>query len=196
MITYAIETIKLTINVDITIDTNPIAEVTKYEVGYLLYGEKILFTDEEASKYIKTVDTNCNIVYIGSTKYNYCSNLIQKDTTMYEAGDTVNLKTIEGKFLDYDYTTCELQSDNSYLCPSESAIEEYTITNWYYDIFWNKYGYTYSSDDKDVMNFSEYWTNYWTSNGFFEVTSPTTFKMPAHNVLFANKSGTEAFIWK
>ena len=187
---YALCKVEINIESNVEIekasDTTPEEpEVTKYEVGYLLNGGEVLYTDAEASKYAKTDDSICHIVYIGSTKYNYCSNLIQKDTTTYEAGTTVNLKTINVKYLDFDYTTCELQSDNSYLCPSESDIVEYTITDWNYDNLWNMYGYTYSNDDKDVMNFSEYIFDNWASDGYFVVTAPTTFKMPAHSALFA-----------
>lgn len=176
--------------IEIAIESNVVIEKDvkqKYEVGYLLNVGEVLYTDAEASKYTQTVNTNCNIVYIGSTKYNYCSNLIQKDTTTYEAGSTVNLKAIKIKYLAFDYTTCELQSDNSYLCPSGGVIEEFTITNWDYDNLWNMYGYTYSDDDKDVMNFGEYRFDYWTSDRCFGVTAPTTFKMPAHSVLFVRR---------
>ena len=185
--TYINALCKVEINIESNVEIAQASEqnTSKYEVGYLLNGGEVLYTDEEASKYTHTVNTNCNIIYIGSTKYNSCSNLIQKDTITYEAWETVNLKAINVKYLDFDYKTCELRSDNSYLCPSGSAIGEATITNWYYDNLLNMYGYTYSNDDKDVMNFSEYRYDFWTSGGYFGVTAPRKFKMPAHSALFA-----------
>ena len=42
------------------------------------------------------------------------------------------------------------------------------------------------------MNFNNYINDKWDSEGYFRVTSPQSFTMPAHDVLFVNKTYEDA----
>ena len=176
--------------IDITVESNVTIE-KGLEVAYLLNDGKVLFEDNEKD-YFKTNFTECETIYIGETKYNYCSWMIKKDTTLYLAGSTANLKEANIKFLVFDYVSeCEYTPENIYRCDSNIPIEEYSINRWCYDNVFNQYGYTYDSTDKQVMNFATYYSDYWDSDSYFMVNAPQTFTMPNHSVLFAVKEGHE-----
>lgn len=178
---YALCKIEITVESNVTIERG-------LEVAYLLNGEKVLFEDNEKD-YFKTSFTECETIYIGETKYNYCSEMIKKDTTLYPAGATVNLKVVNIKFLDIDYVNeCEYTPEEVYRCDSSVPIKDYSINRWYYDNLWNEYGYTYDTTDKQVMNFASYNFDYWDSDGYFSVNAPQTFTMSNHSALFAQGS--------
>ena len=178
MITKAIEDLKLTINVNVEIQKIG----NKYEVGYLLDSGKALYL--ETDSYVKTPYSECTVVYIGNTKYDYCDNVLVKDTTLYEAGTTANLKTLSLKFLYNGFEGCTLQEDDSYLCPNNIDIRTYEVSEWKYAISAEMDGYTYSTNDKEVMNFSDCVDDSWESEEKLLLLSPQTFTMPEHNVLF------------
>ena len=195
MVTKAIEELKLTINVSVEIqkvEETPVEpDVPKYEVGYYLSAGNVIYTDDEASNYAKTSNTSCKTVYIGTVKYNDCSKMIYKDSFSYQAGAVANLKKITIKYIfDNSINSCELQADTSYLCPEDLEINNLELKDWAYDTELEIDGYTYSEDDKTVMNFDEYIVDEWESNHEFSVRGPKTFIMPAHNVIF------EAFLPK
>ena len=181
---YALCKIEITVESNVTIEKG-------LEVAYLLNDGKILFEDNEKD-YFKTSSTECETIYIGETKYNYCSEMIKKDSTFYLAGATVNLKEVNIKFLDIDYVNeCEYTPKEVYRCDSSVPIEEYSFNRWYYDNLWNQYGYTYDTTDKQVMNFATYNFDDWDSGGYFSVNAPQTFTMPNHSVLFVALNSNE-----
>lgn len=178
---YALCKIEISIESNVTIEKG-------YEVGYL-NTSRGWYTDDELAKYQKTQDTECDVVYKGEEKYNVCSNIIIKDNKLYAPGETVTLKTQNIRYFDTwddenDTNLCTEQSDGLYQCPSNMEEDSYTINYWYYDNLWNRYGFTYNSTDKQVMNFSNLAFDYWDSAGYFRVEAPQTFTMPNHSVLF------------
>lgn len=173
--------------IEIAIESNVIIEKSvepKYEVGYLniAYG---FYTDEELSKYQITSDTECFVIYVGETKYNNCSYVIIKDDSTYKAGETVTLKTQNIRSF-YGFDSCPKTADGSWHCPASTERYDYTLGYWYYDSYWNYCGFTFATDDKDIMNFDDIDYDKWNNSGYFRVTAPTTFKMPAHSTIFAN----------
>ncbi len=185
VITYAIESIKLTMNVKVQIQKG-------YEVGYYIESP-VLIRDDELDSYTTIDKTKCIVVYAGQTKYNLCEYIIRKDDKMYLEGGTVNLKEISvrnssnimtyGPTIQMDEGFCTLRDDGSYVCPEDSVYEA-KITRWEYNTGFLVDGYTYLDTDKDVMNFENILWDDWEDNRHLEMQAPQTFKMPAHNVLF------------
>ena len=209
MLIHAIETIKLTMNVNVEIEKG-------YEVGYYI-SNPILIPDSEKKNYESTNDTECVVIYLGENKYNYCENVILKDNKLYLEGEKVELKEVsvlgrriidmvrtpsknptqqmgvqdgepnlaERYGLSYD---CELRDDGSYLCNEEEFMMT-TINRWYYSKIANVLGYTQLETDRDVMNFAELDFDNWSSSwGEFSVYGPQSFTMPGHNVIFLEDS--------
>jgi len=184
---YALCKIEITVESNVTIEKG-------YEVGYLITTDGF-YTDEELASYQKTSQANCDVVYIGETKYNVCSYIIVKDDKKYVAGEKVNLKNIVIRKYNtgyYDETNdewielCGANQDGLYQCPETIEVNDDTINTWYYDSSWNRYGYDYDTTDMQIMNFNTY--NYDKNDHFYYVINvPQTFTMPAHNVLFASK---------
>ena len=111
-----------------------------------------------------------------------------KDDALHTSGETVSLKNISLKYLDYsDDIQCEETEDNVYICTEGTITEEnYIIDEWNYNNLYTVEGYTYLETDKDVMNFAEYINDFWEDNRVFTVSSQQTFTMPSHNVLFSD----------
>ena len=156
----------------------------EYKVAYLESSFNMLLTDDEFEKCEKTIDTKCDIVYIGETKYNYCINIIFTDSDKYIAGTQVTLKPLIAKHLNHNVLqTCTLNEDESYSCPDDTIISNHTNYTYSYGNLYNNYGYTYNTNDKAIMNFSninhDYWDNYNVLNIGIQA-----FTMPAHDVLF------------
>lgn len=187
-ILYAADLIKLTMNVKVEIQKG-------YEVGYLI-NTPVLITDEDMNNYIRTENTKCIITYFGTNKYNLCEKTILTDNKLYLEGDSVELKKIDVKLpgmwvehtddggLALSTTTCTLRDDESYVCP-----EEYSSDN---DVSFWSYGtsnaitmFPVLNTDKEIMNFQSIYSDKWESEGYFEVSSLQTFKMPGHNILFS-----------
>ena len=176
---------------EITIESKVVIEKNvgpKYEVGYLVKYD-FLYTDEELAKIQTTSNTICNIVYIGEDKYNDCSYIIIKDETTYVAGKTVNLQKPSLRYIDLLSPLCNWVQDEGYYCSSSIEVVNIFYDEWYYDSYWIDYGYTYSLDDKQVMNFTNS-EDHWDSDGYFIAYAPQTFTMPDHSVLFVTSSRT------
>ena len=209
MLIHAIETIKLTMNVNVEIEKG-------YEVGYYI-SDAILIPESEKKNYESTDDTECVVIYLGENKYNYCENVILKDSKVYLEGEKVELKEVSvlgRRIIDMVRTPsknstqqmgvqdgepnlaereglsfiCELRDDGSYLC-REEEFTTYTINRWYYSKRANILGYTQLETDRDVMNFAELDYDYWNNlDGEFSVYGPQSFTMPGHNVIFLEDS--------
>ena len=177
-IVLATETLKLTINVNIKIEKG-------YRLGYLLT-YKTLIPEREFTKYEKTKDSECEIVYYNGEKHYNCSNIIYIDPHLHLAGEKLTLDTFSIRYVYYhDYSECELQSDESYYCPSNAEIPVQILDYWRYDISYDQYGFEYRPDDRSVMNIDEdkycpMWLTY--DNRFCLYVSEIT--MPAHDTLF------------
>ena len=197
---YAIETIKLTMNVKVEIEKG-------YEVGYYI-NEPVLLTDSELNEVIRTENTYCVVVYAGQSKYNYCRNIVIKDKKLYLAGESANLKELEmltfifpmrevvvpskysvvRTYASYEpyfpEDICTLRDDGSYVCPEEN-VKTITFDNWRYSLNFiiNEFDSSYSENDKTIMNFGVI-DDAWEVNGYFDAEAPQTFTMPEHNVLF------------
>ena len=194
--TYALCNNKINIDFNVTIEKG-------YEIGYLIT-YRAWYTDEELENYQTTPYTGCEVYYIGEDKYNECSYIIKKDGRLHSAGERVNLetqiqRTFKARYHDdntgeWVYLCEEIQNDTyqyeTYQCSSPLEKNEYTISFWFYDMFFNEYGYTYDKTDKQVMNFNTDYYHYdgWDDDGgYFSVEAPQEFTMPEHNVLFVDR---------
>lgn len=178
MLVSAIETLKLTINVDIEIKKT-------YEVAYAFNG---FVKETEKSQYDMTYADCYETYYIGEkkadNKYMLCNNILKKDEKVYAPGEKVDVKTVEVLGFINGGDTCENISDNTWLCNEELEIEKFNIDNW-------EYGYSRVAseeypifdDDNKTMKFtnSDGEMN-WEDGIIFDL--PATFTMPEHNVLF------------
>ena len=183
-VVFAIETIKLTMNVKVSIEKG-------YEVGYLINNYPVIVKDSELSSY-NMVDSECLTLYVGTVsddnKYNYChGDIIKKDGRLYSAGETVQLKTIKLRYIDLLSEPIQ-QSPGVFLSTDGVVYEDgFDIRGWEYNTnVSNAFGYLYSNNDKSLMNFRYYDFDSWDDHGYFVVSSPQSFTMPAHNVLFKN----------
>ena len=191
--TKAIETLKLTINVNVEIKKG-------YVVDYLFEDDDIYLTDEELKNWDMSdaaCDKTLNIIDGSNTKkYIYCEgNMIYKDNKFYSAGDIVELKTIESRYFhlgEYDFDTgvpkhCSVDSNDSSILNCDSNVKEYFHDLIVYDYSKknsNKYNYSCFETDKDVMNFSKINKDRWKDYGYLKLEVPVSFTMPDHNVLF------------
>ena len=170
--------------VQINIDSNVSIE-RGFRVDYLI-AEYVLYTDSELAKYEKTRDTMCNVLYVGEDKYNYCDNIIIKDNTLHKKGTSVELNAMKLKVPGLNFIEgCERREDGSLICSPDTPIEDIVLEKWHYnehDISNN--GYVFDSNDKQIMNFSEY-NNIIYINDIFEVNAPQSFTMPGHHILFS-----------
>ena len=183
---YAADLIKLTMNVKVEIQKG-------YEVGYLI-NSPFLLTDDELNSSIKTNDTKCIVVYLGTDKYNLCEDIIIVDDQLYSEGATVNLKPGELRIfpfavhyneenMELPADLCTLRSDESYVCP-QHELSTNTILTWSYGLGDPLSIFTSLETDHNVMNFQNINQDSWTEDGYMSIVAPQTFTMPNHNVLF------------
>ena len=178
IIVKAIESLKLTINVNIEIQKT-------YKVAYL-YSSDII-KDSELEQYDLS-NAECAIVYINSTtednKYHKCiGTIIKIDNQEYFPGDKVELKNITKSFIQTPYNIQEEVSYGVFLI--EGEILEYVINEWEYSYGGAIIGdYIAESNDKEIMNFETIKTDEWEVFQSMYIRSPQTFTMPSHNVLF------------
>ncbi len=158
----AIEKLSLTVNTHIEIEKT-------YEVIYSI-ASPMFYTDEELEIFEKEDSTECIILYANSIKYNRCGGMIYKEK--YAPGERVELKSFPYRRFNYYSTICQLEMDGSYVCPEGTDITTGTIRQFKYD---------YSSNDLEVMNFSDFWE---TSDTSISVVPGVTFTMPKHDVTF------------
>ena len=188
--TYAVETLKLTINVNVEIEKG-------YEVAYFVY-DSVFLTDDELKNWIVSdgaCDYTLNIVDGSNTKkYNYCSRGIYIDSKLYSVSDKVNLKTIKIRDFDlseYDSDTgvpkhCSEDSNDSNILNCDSNIKEQfnDISYWFYTKTYSD-RYPFFETDKEVMNFNKIKNDYW-HLGYLGIESSASFTMPDHNVAFVS----------
>ena len=188
--TKAMETLKLTINVNVEIEKG-------YEVAYFVY-DSVFLTDDELKNWIVSdgaCDYTLNIVDGSNTKkYNYCSRGIYIDSKLYSVSDKVNLKTIKIRDFDlseYDSDTgvpkhCSEDSNDSNILNCDSNIKEQfnDISYWFYTKTYSD-RYPFFETDKEVMNFNKIKNDYW-HLGYLGIESSASFTMPDHNVAFVS----------
>ena len=192
--TNAIETLKLTINVNVEIEKG-------YRIDYAMY-TGVYLTDEELKdwdmSHAKTHDVY--IINDGSNtkKYSYYFGvLLYKGNELHYAGEKVDLETLKYRDLDtygYNFSTgnyedyCIYDSDTDiYTC--DSRVEELYREKSYWDYgkyYSNEYNYPFFDTDKDVMNFSKCNDSNWNDYQELSFNAPISFTMPDHDVLFAN----------
>ncbi len=175
-IIYAIEELKLIINVNVEIQRpDPIA---KYKVSYIVDDELLYLTDEEVSKQDPTKIT-CDepISYPNestSIMYRRCfGEFVFEDEREYEAGETVQLKSISA-IMNF---TC---GDRSQVC-DDIRVAYINFNEWDYSLGASS---EHRIEDKATMNFSHIDKDYWETSNYLYIVSPVTFTMPAHNVTF------------
>ena len=189
--TYAVETLKLTINVNVEIEKG-------YEVDYLTETD-IYLTDDELKYWDMsnaTCDKTLNIVDGSNiTKYTYCNGtIIYKDSNSYFAGDIVELKSLKLRGFDfgahdpsinmYDYCSNSF-NDSVVTCDSRAEEIIYDFNYWLYDKnYSNQYNYPFFDTDKDIMNFSSIKNDKWEEQNYVSLQTPVSFTMPDHDVLY------------
>ena len=189
--TNAIETLKLTINVNVEIEKG-------YRVAYYT-GLGVYLTDEEL-KYWDMSNTICHGIFnvndgLNTKKYTYCNRGIYIDSKIYLAGERVDLKGFERRYIQlggYDsnmnwdeYCIADSNDNNVFTCDSRVEENIQTPDYWWYDKeYSNKYNYPVFDSDIDVMNFSSASTNSWTKYNYVNFELPVSFTMPDHDVLF------------
>ncbi len=188
---YAIETLKLTINVKVEIKR-------AYKVGYV-FNQNIAYTESELEQYDTTRATCFDTYYLGSispeNKYIVCTEVLYEDNKLYAEGETVHTDTSITDlkamiYKDYDSEPeieyCQEQSNSTYLCDDRATTPKVQFNTWYYYKNYNKVeGYYSTSSDLMTMNFSSIETNKWnTFDEEISVFRNGTFTMPNHNVLF------------
>ena len=191
--TKAIETLKLTINVNVEIEKG-------YRVDYLLESDYIYLADEELKNWDMSdavCDKAINITKNSITKkYTYCEgNMIYKENKLYLAGEKVDLMNLKIRNFDlseHDSDTgvpkhCSVDLNDSSILNCDSNIEEhfYGYDHWRYDKDKsNEYNYPFFDNDKDVMNFSEIAWDRWKEYKYIDMLAHASFTMPDHNILF------------
>ena len=195
--TNAIETLKLTINVNVEIEKG-------YKVTYYFIDDWIYLTDEELKDW-DVSGAKCDEIYnvndgTSVQKYTYCSgSLLYNDSKLYYAGEKVDLKPIKVRNFDfgkYDSSTglyeyCSKDSNNNLIfnCNSNSKDKSYDQDYWYYNMKYSiQYNYPFFYTDKDIMNFDKI-IDEWDNEKRFGVDVPASFTMPDHDVLFGSMSG-------
>ncbi len=184
--TYAIETLKLTININVEIEKG-------YKVSYLIRGG--VFLEDKELKNWDISNASCdgailNVLDGSNPKiYRSCyGNLIYTDSKIYLAGENVNLKTIKLRNFNFGESGipsyCSLDSNNNYILNCDSDVEGQfdDIDYWYYHS--NEYNYPFLETDKAVMNFSKIDIDGWESHHYLRLVVPVSFTMPDHDVLF------------
>ena len=198
--TYAVETLKLAINVNVEIEKG-------YEVVYLLNNDRLYLTDDELKDWDLS-DATCDKIYniidgSNTKKYTYCEgNLFYKDNRLYSVGEKVDLKIIKERDFDlgyYDPETnlfkyCSRDSNNNLVfnCNSNGNEKIYDHDYWYYNyVFPRKYNYPFFDTDKDIMKFSSIDYDVWDEKKVVGLDGAVTFTMPDHDVLFSFYSDDE-----
>ena len=193
--TNAIETLKLTINVNVEIEKG-------YEVAYFVYDSVFLTEDELKEWHLSdaTCDGILNVMDGSSTKkYRYCQGkdaIIYKSSKLYSSGEKVDLNKIKIRHFDlseYDSDTgvpkhCSVDLNDSSILNCDSNIKEQLeeINYWYYDKpSLSSHNYPFFETDKDIMKFSEIDDDSWLGEyGYLGLKVPVSFTMPNHDVLF------------
>ena len=184
---YAVETFRLTINVDVEI-------LKGYKVSYSLSG---VFSDEELKDYDTTYATCSIVYYIGEVKYNSCNYVIQTDKKLYSPGERVNFLPLSKKNIQTSayngnewISLCNEQEEYVYYCEPNTTLKSYDI-----ELLWymNKTPeiaeeYPLLDTDKETMNFSNIAADRWEKTGqnarHLILEASESFNMPKHNVLF------------
>ena len=193
--TYAVETLKLTINITIEIEKG-------YRVDYAMY-TGVYLTDEELKDWDVSHAKKGNTLSIedglNTNIYTYYYGvLLYKSNELHYAGEKVDLKFLKHRDFDtYGYNSstgnyeefCSYDSDtNIYTC--DSRTKEYYVEGgdfWYYSEYYsNEYNYPFFDTDKGVMNFSKCNDSDWNDYQRLSFYVPASFTMPDHDVLFAN----------
>ena len=194
--TKAIETLKLTINVNVQIEKG-------YRVAYLTSWYSLYLTEDELKEWDMsdaTCDAILNVMDGSSTKkYRYCQGqhaIIYKSSKLYSSGEKVDLNKIKIRHFDlseYDSDTgvpkhCSVDLNDSSILNCDSNIKEQLkeINYWYYDKpSLSSHNYPFFETDKDIMNFSAIDHDSWSSEyGYLKLKVPASFTMPDHDVLF------------
>ncbi len=194
--TKAIETLKLTINVNVQIEKG-------YRVAYLTSWYSLYLTEDELKEWDlsdATCDAILNVMDGSSTKkYRYCQGqhaIIYKSSKLYSSGEKVDLNKIKIRHFDlseYDSYTgvpkhCSVDLNDSSILNCDSNIKEQLkeINYWYYDKpSLSSHNYPFFETDKDIMNFSAIDHDSWSSEyGYLKLKVPASFTMPDHDVLF------------
>ena len=188
---YAIETLKLTINVKVEIKQ-------AYKVGYM-FNEKLAYTESELEQYNMSHADCDETYYLGEktpeNKYIICRDVLYEDNKLYAEGEIVNTNTtITGlkRIIEKDYQAdpeilyCQEESAGIYICDDRATTVEKPINTWSYQEGVNTSdGYISLSSDILTMNFSNITRNNWNSyDADIEISRNGTFTMPNHNVLF------------
>ena len=194
--TKAIETLKLTINVNVQIEKG-------YKVAYLTSWYSLYLTEDELKEWDlsdATCDAILNVMDGSSTKkYRYCEGqdaIIYKSSKLYSSGEKVDLNKIKIRDFDlgeYDFDTgvyeyCSIDSNDDSILNCDSNVKEQLeeINYWYYDKpSLSSHNYPFFETDKDIMNFSAIDDDSWISEyGYLKLKVPASFTMPDHDVLF------------
>ena len=176
-IVFAVDALKLTINVNVEIKDI-------YKVGYY-FRSNTLIPENEFNNIETTLDSECKITYIGSDKYYYCKKFVLRDIDLYLSGEQVQLKSLNyTKFSMSGFRSCSISQNNELICPSDAETISYTFDGWKYSIENTILDYIALGPDKEIMNFEYYLNDSWDSLKSFEVKAPQSFTMPSHNVLF------------
>jgi len=191
---YAVETLKLTINVNAEI-------LREYKVAYIT-NQSVFYTDSELEQLSEEEKMQCErIYYIGEmteeNKYNLCHIKYIEDEQTYSPGEKVELKEIPlRKLKTKEYSVedpgfyCVKQTTNTYLCDGEHVeTTTYMKKDWDYEEINTGFGTINSEfklfdNDKDIMKFSNIIMDEWDNNKRLQLEAPQTFTMPRHNVLF------------
>jgi hypothetical protein len=181
LLASAIETLKLTINVDV--------EIKKvYEVNYSF---DALIKETEKSQYNMKHAYCRTIIYVGEVKeenkYQYCENVIRKDEKVYGAGETVEVMSFAYKdFIDV-LNACERTDDDAWVCTVDeySSVADRKVDEWDYGMSPSGFDeFIVKDNDVATMNFTGDNNSIDPEHNWAMVKTPTTFTMPDHDVLF------------
>ena len=187
-IVYAVETLKLTINVKVQIESG-------HKVSYVINTPGV-FKNEELEEYnIERSDCK-KTYYIGDmteeNKYNYCETTISRtDDKFYKSGERVTIKDfsvnritteklVNGQWVYY----CEEQEPKVYLCDNDTPIYPDQLDRWGYSIGPRTNNPNGLDSDKETMNFSSIHYDEWETYKRLTVDAQETFSMPEHDVVF------------
>ena len=189
IITYATETLKLTINVQTKIN-----DPTPHRVLYVLVRDALIKSDE-VGKYDLS-HSKCSTLYKGSVapenEYVYCNQkVIVPDEHSYKQGETVSILDITYDRINSHMVESDFLDENGTV-KNKGKIQEYYAFSWIYSGSQNNhYEIPTFENDKEIMNFTSITEDKWEGNREIDVTTPGTFTMPYHDVMLTEKTIVE-----
>jgi len=184
MMVKAVETLKININVNVSIQRGYKVVYKTYLPVWYTEVEKNALDSETYCSAREYYDSNNNRYYFCEVGYTY------EDPQKYYEGETVTVKRLKKEF-----TSCTGAWENhsgKIICNGDVGTVNLSNYEQGAQFEYNKYviennGFTYNDNDVNLFEFKsnhDYYVADWNDNGHFEVLWNTKFTMPNHDMFF------------